>query len=421
MRNSTILLLAVLALIAVADDPFLGHKGETGFITVTPQQDELFYWFFPSQADPSKDPLVIWLTGGPGCSSELAIFMENGPFKIDPSTLKLSFNDYSWNKGANLIYVDQPIGTGYSNPVRSDYDQNKDQVALHLYTFIQGWVDKHQSFKGRELFIIGESYAGHYVPAISAYIAKHKTPEINLIGFGIGNGLVNAYYQYPAYATFALDNKLISQSTFQQAKQLFTQCQQDLDNGDKQQAYFDCQSGLSDILGFGTPPFNVYDIRKPCTYPPLCYDTSYIDDFLAQDEIIDALGVKGRDWSECDAQVHAALQDDWFTNLSDDISYLLDNGYTGLIYYGDVDFICNWYGGMDMANNINWSRKAGFNSAAFQQWKSYGEFKQVGPLTFVRVFQSGHLVPMDNPAGALDLLETFLKGWAIPTHQLLSQ
>ena len=105
MRNSTILLLAALSLYAVADDPFLGHKGETGFITVTPQQDVLFYWFFPSQADPSKDPLVIWLTGGPGCSSELAIFMENGPFKIDPSTLKLSFNDYSWNKGANLIYV----------------------------------------------------------------------------------------------------------------------------------------------------------------------------------------------------------------------------------------------------------------------------------------------------------------------------
>lgn len=76
-------------------------------------KDDSFFWFFPSRSDPDKDPLVIWLTGGPGCSSELAIFMENGPMSIiDGEAVK---EDISWNNNANLLYVDQPIGTGYSH------------------------------------------------------------------------------------------------------------------------------------------------------------------------------------------------------------------------------------------------------------------------------------------------------------------
>lgn len=418
LKTLIILCFASLIVLSSANDPFLGYKGETGFIPVTSMKDELFYWFFPSQRDPANDPLVVWLTGGPGCSSELAIFMENGPFKIDPKNLKLSLNEYSWNKGANLIYVDQPIGTGYSNPVRSSYDQNEDQVSLHLYNFLVNWLEKHPSYKGRPLFLLGESYAGHYIPAISAYIARHKTPEINFIGFGIGNGLVDVYYQYPSYATFALDNGLTNLTTIQKARKMLAQCQTDIRVRDHERAWIDCQGGMREILGNDGPQFNVYDIRKPCAHPPLCYDTSYIDNFLAQPEIIDALGVRGREWSECNTEVHMALEDDMFTSLRDDMSYLLENGYTALLYYGDSDFICNWYGGLEMANNINWSRKNEFNVAGFKPWKNYGEYKQVGPLTFLRVFGAGHLVPLDNPAGALDILETFLKGWAIQTSEV---
>lgn len=396
-----------------ADDIFLGHKGEPGFIQITERNDELFYWFFPSQGDANTDPLVIWLTGGPGCSSELAIFTENGPFKIDPQTLKLSLNPYSWNKGANLLYVDQPIGTGYSNPVYSPYDATEDQVSVHFYSFLTTWLSKHPQFNKRELFIIGESYAGHYVPAISSYIAKHKTEDINLVGFGIGDGLINAYYQYPAYATFAYQNNLVSQSTYQDLQQTFAQCQQDIQNQDLDSAFDDCEGGVEEILGYGTPAFNVYDIRLPCTYPPLCYDLSFVDRFLQQEAVIEALGVQGRSWSECDNRVHQALTNDIFTELSDDIAYLLDNGYAGLLYYGEEDFICNWVGGLSVANNVNWSQQSAFSQAQMQSWDNYGLFKQVDNFTFIKVYKAGHLVPMDQPAAALDILETFIKKWAI--------
>ena len=56
----------------------------------------MFYLFFESRKSKS-DPVVIWLTGGPGCSSELALFYENGPFKI-ANNLSLIWNDYGWDK-----------------------------------------------------------------------------------------------------------------------------------------------------------------------------------------------------------------------------------------------------------------------------------------------------------------------------------
>lgn len=67
--------------------------------------EDIFYWLFRSRNNDVNDPLVIWLTGGPGCASELAIFYENGPFSINDD-LTLNRNENSWNNNANLLYVD---------------------------------------------------------------------------------------------------------------------------------------------------------------------------------------------------------------------------------------------------------------------------------------------------------------------------
>jgi len=74
----------------------------------------MFYWHFESRSDPSTDPLVIWLSGGPGSSSLVNLFLENGPFSI-LDDLTLIKNIYSWNNKANLVFVDQPLGTYQTN------------------------------------------------------------------------------------------------------------------------------------------------------------------------------------------------------------------------------------------------------------------------------------------------------------------
>lgn len=89
----------------------------TGYVTVRGTEADgahLFYWFEGSRnpTAPEKDPLVVWLTGGPGCSSVLALLVENGPFRVDPKTLDLSLNPDSWTERANVLWIDQPVGTG---------------------------------------------------------------------------------------------------------------------------------------------------------------------------------------------------------------------------------------------------------------------------------------------------------------------
>ena len=106
--------------------------------------DDLFYWWFESRGDPKNDPIVLWLTGGPGCASEIALFYENGPYKFDISDNKtLLTNEYSWNKNANLIYVDQPIGTGFSHAKVFDLNRNEELVAANMAEFMVGFLEKY--------------------------------------------------------------------------------------------------------------------------------------------------------------------------------------------------------------------------------------------------------------------------------------
>ena len=208
-KLAAILLLFVA--VASADDIFLGEKHEPGFIVVRDDGDDLFYWLFRSRGDPEKDPLVFWFTGGPGCSSELAVFFENGPFKINDD-LTLKINPQSWNEHSNIVYIDQPIGTGFGKLV-DEKDLNTDEtgIADDFYTFITRWLEKYPEFKGRPFFITGESYAGHYIPAISAKIVREANKDINLIASAIGNGWVDAISQYPEYALYAYENKITSE------------------------------------------------------------------------------------------------------------------------------------------------------------------------------------------------------------------
>ena len=154
-----------------------------------------------SRSEPDKDPLIIWLQGGPGCSSMLGLYTENGPynFKFDKDHVKDPFelvkNKFSWNNAANVMYVDQPIGTGFSfTDSWSAFRMTEDQVAEDFYIFIHNFLLKYPKFQGREIFLTGESYAGHYIPVIARTLQLKDDPWINLAGLAIGNGWVDPFY-----------------------------------------------------------------------------------------------------------------------------------------------------------------------------------------------------------------------------------
>ena len=279
-----------------------------------------------SRGDKDNDPLVIWLTGGPGCASELAVMYENGPWKIN-ADLSLRKNPYSWNTNANIVFIDQPLGTGYSKGKLSDLDKNETAIAEDFYTFLTRFIDKYTEYVDRPMFITGESYAGHYIPRISSYILKQKNPRINLLGAAIGNGWVDPYDQYPEYVTFALENKLISKNMADILANYMKSCQELIKDGEWEKAMEICNVITLPIVGPSIDPkFNPYDIRIKCEKPPLCYDFSNLDKFLKRSDVQAQMNTTGIKWHECSQEVHTMLLGDWMTNLQDDVTYLLENG-----------------------------------------------------------------------------------------------
>lgn len=104
---------------------------------------EYFYWFFESRSSPTTDPLTMWLSGGPGCSSMLALFAENGPCKVTSDGTGTTKNAFSWNTKSNLMYVDQPPGTGFSTGTE---DSGEDGVATDMYHFMQAFMSAYSQY-----------------------------------------------------------------------------------------------------------------------------------------------------------------------------------------------------------------------------------------------------------------------------------
>ncbi|XP_039129735.1 serine carboxypeptidase-like [Dioscorea cayenensis subsp. rotundata] len=381
----------------------------------------MFYFFFESRGS-SSDPLVLWLTGGPGCSSELALFYENGPFTI-ADNLSLVWNDYGWDKASNIIYVDQPTGTGfsYSKDLR-DLRFNEKGVSNDLYDFLQAFFEAHPKFLKNEFYITGESYAGHYIPAVAERVHRgNKGKEglkINLKGFAIGNGLTNPSIQYGAYADFAYSMGLIGEAAHDKISKIYPICELGIKLCGSSgvitcaASYVLCNSIFTSILLLAGN-INYYDIRKKCE-GELCYDFSNMDKFLNQKDVRAALGVSDRKFVSCSPLVYEVMITDWMKNLEVGIPALIEDGIKLLIYAGEYDLICNWLGNFRWVDSMEWSGHQVYSETPMLPFivdgEEAGQLKTYGPLSFLKVYNAGHMVPMDQPKVALDMLKRWTKG-----------
>ncbi|CAK9237565.1 unnamed protein product [Sphagnum troendelagicum] len=383
---------------------------------------KMFYFFFESRGNKSEDPLVLWMTGGPGCASELALFYENGPFKIT-NNLTLEWNNYGWDKVSNIIFVDQPVGTGfsYSSDLR-DIRHDEEGVSEDMYDFFQAFFEAHPEFAKNNFFVTGESYAGHYVPAVTGRLhrslKKKEGVPINLKGFAIGNGMTQPDIQYEAYADYALDMGLISESDHTKLSKLYPACVKAAKICEKRgsisclAAYIICESIFSSILTI-TGNINYYDVRKECK-GQLCYDFSNLERYLNNETVLEALGVGKRKFVSCSPLVFEAMLVDWMRNLEKGIPELLEDGIKLLVYAGEYDLICNWLGNSRWVTAMDWSGQIEYAKA---DWKAFevdgkeaGVFTGYGPLNFLKVHDAGHMVPMDQPKHALEMLYRWTLG-----------
>eukprot|EP00538_Stauroneis_constricta_P000579 CAMPEP_0119546514 /NCGR_PEP_ID=MMETSP1352-20130426/902_1 /TAXON_ID=265584 /ORGANISM="Stauroneis constricta, Strain CCMP1120" /LENGTH=553 /DNA_ID=CAMNT_0007591225 /DNA_START=176 /DNA_END=1837 /DNA_ORIENTATION=- len=397
------------------------------------ENKHLFYWMFEKRGyDPDEDgvvPFVVWLTGGPGCSSTLALLTENGPCSVNDDGKTTSVNPYSWTEAAHVLWLDQPAGVGFSYGTENDY--NEEMISEDAYFFLQAFFQSHPEYASSPLFVIGESYGGHYAPAIAHRVwlgnkaEDEGTIKLNLSGVGVGNGLTKPQEQYKWYPDMVYNNshgiKVVDEGTYEAMKSVVPKCTKLIEtcnSGDNAIDEFACQSAfLVCNLGLTSPyqatGLNPYDIRKKCEKPPLCYDFSNVQTWLNDKEVRAALNVDeshSHHWESCNMGINLKFHVDWMKDFSGYVADMLDDGIQALIYAGDVDFICNYLGNKAWSYQLEWSGGDEFRAADEHEWNGAGLARTANGLTFLQVYDAGHMVPSDKPKESLDMLQTFLNG-----------
>ncbi|AGO12377.1 AaceriAER022Wp [[Ashbya] aceris (nom. inval.)] len=399
---------------------YLDYKDEKHF----------FYWFFESRNDPANDPVLLWLNGGPGCSSFTGLFFELGPASIGKD-LKPVRNPHSWNNNASVIFLEQPVGVGFS------YGDNVDSTAVagaDVYEFLRLFFQKFPHLAKNDFHIAGESYAGHYIPQIAHEIITRKEeepeelPNFNLTSVLIGNGFTDPRTQYKYYEPMACgeggfpavlneDQCGRMNSSSSRCDRLMSLCYLTNRAIPCLAATVYCERYIAQV--YSETGLNYYDMRGPCENPQsdLCYDgLDYVQQYMNQKEVQEALGSEVEVYEGCSRQVGArfALSGDSGKPFQQYVSQLLDRAIPVLIYAGDKDYICNWLGNKAWSDEVGWRHTYKYRTLPLKPWinknsgKAAGEVKSFGALTFLRVYDAGHMVPYDQPENSSYMIESWL-------------
>ncbi|KAH3680767.1 hypothetical protein WICMUC_000118 [Wickerhamomyces mucosus] len=399
-------------------------------------ENNLFFWKFAKQ-ESDTNRTIIWLNGGPGCSSMDGALMEVGPFRVN-SDLKLELNPGSYHQAADIIFVDQPSGTGFSTN-DGNYDKDLYNVTDDFVKFLVNYYRIFPEDASNELYIAGESYAGQYIPYIAKGILNsdelQQNLKINLKGLLIGNGWIDPTSQSLSYIPFLLEKEVLHTSDPFFSKLLDDQekCQNAL-NSDKYNDAFSiafCENILTKILLYTRDKdasknlqcINMYDFRLRDSYPSCGMnwppDLDYVNPYLGQDEVVKSLNLNVSTvskWRECDDKVSRFLKNDGTKPSINLLPELLEK-LEVILFGGNNDIICNNKGVTDMIGKMRWGGTKGFDADSIKyDWHfngtSVGNVQSSKNLTFVEIYDSSHMVPFDKPLEARGIFDLLIGNYA---------
>ncbi|KAI0881827.1 alpha/beta-hydrolase [Annulohypoxylon maeteangense] len=413
-------------------------KMHAGHIEITPEHNgNLFFWHFQNQHIANRQRTVIWLNGGPGCSSEDGALMEIGPYRLKDEN-NLEYNNGSWNEFANLLFVDNPVGTGYSYVNTDSYVHELDEMANQFVKFLEKWYKLFPEYEHDDIYIAGESFAGQHIPYIAkAILERNKLPQTqfpwNLKGLLIGNGWVSPPEQYEAYLAFAYEKGIVAKGSDASGKleAQYRVCRKDLATSGNRVDNTACERVLQDILRLTQTRnskgeqecFNMYDVRLKDTYPSCGMnwppDLTSVTPYLRKQEVVKALHIntnKVTGWTECNGAVGNAFNTQTSKPSVDYLPDLLKE-VNVLLFSGAEDLICNHLGTEAFISNMQWNGGKGFelspgNWAPRRDWTFEGEaagfWQEARNLTYVLFYNSSHMVPFDYPRRTRDMLDRFM-------------
>jgi len=419
---------------APAKIPFDQYAGYLVINSTT--NKSIFYWLVQSYNDPVKDPVVLWTNGGPGCSGLIGFWTEQGPFRPQ-SDLTLNFTDYPWNKVANMLFVEAPVGVGlsYSNDNR-DYITGDNQTATDNYHAILAFLDKFPEYVNNAFYITSESYGGHYMPTLAKTIvdgnSAGKNKKINFKGFAVGNPWTDPISNNIGTMTTFWGHQLIPRPLFD-AWQRDCPTYPDLCEAHEAQIellvrgldpyaldYPVCNSAAALTraqryrLLNSTLPLHRRKVALSAQYDP-CVD-NYATKYMNRPDVQAALHAKPTTWEECSSKI-------WYSELDElqpmepVYEYLFDGKFNLniLVYSGDDDSVCATSGSQEWI----WDLRGQSVTSDWAQWKYVDDYygSQIAgyvvkfkDFTFATVHSAGHEVPTYKPQAALDLFKKYLSG-----------
>lgn len=447
-----------------------GFRHYSGYLAADDKANRFWhYWFVESQSNnAASDPLVLWLNGGPGCSSLLGLLTELGPFRVNANDT-VSPNPYAWNKNANVLFMESPAGVGFSYAVDGDIVADDDTTAAQNHQALRSFLRKFPQYKSNPLYLTGESYGGVYLPTLAVLV--DKDPQLNLKGVAIGNGYLDANKLAESLVYFSYYHGLIGRTTWMG---LAENCCDGKAPARGQCHFTDpnrstgCSSFVIEatdkIISSGVNPYNLYDQcagdgqnqlatgrhARPIKGrehfdkalmlaafnvtnksrgassrlfsglanlrgDPPCTDDSVVINYLNKAEVRRALNIPDglkTPFTTCfDGIKYTMIYPASADGLGPQMRQLIDSSrkLTMLVYNGDVDLMCNFFGDEWFVDDLN--RRL---IVDYQPWHTNGQVsgfvKYFDGITYVTIKGSGHMVPTDRPAEALHMFEMFLGG-----------
>ncbi|XP_071715869.1 serine carboxypeptidase-like 18 [Rutidosis leptorrhynchoides] len=439
----------------VGDLPF---TLETGYVGIGEAEDiQLFYTFIESEGNPKDDPLLVWFTGGPGCSSIFGLLYEVGPltFSRELSTNEnpvLELVPESLTKAANVIFLDQPAGTGYSYAKTPEaYVTNDTLSAIHANKFMRKWLVDHPKFAKNTVYLGGDSYMGIVLPMMVEEMFNGnevgQTPQINIKGYMLGNPLTDRSGDFNSRIQYAHNLALISDGIYESTKKRCneeyytvdpnnTLCIHDLQAVDK------CLDGLntaqileancrdsntlkSDLTRRGLRAYDKDSLNVLRQADSVfCRDDNYVYsyDWANRRDVREALHVSEElndvEWVQCNETLHFNfdIENDisYTHNVANSVEYhrrLADKDCRALIYSGDHDLVIPYL------STLSWIELLNF--PVVDNWKPWFVDNQVAGyrvkyvnneynLTFATVKGGGHTAPEYKHKESLSMLIRWL-------------
>jgi carboxypeptidase C (cathepsin A) len=431
-------------------DPLFGdlYKGKmySGMLDTEDPSRRLHYIFIPSQNNPQSDPLVLWLNGGPGCSSLLGFIQEHGPVVYPDYIDTLMVNKFSWNKFANIIYLESPAGVGFSvNDIKDDsYDDDK--TAKDNRKALLNWLDRFSGYKTNDFFIAGESYAGVYVPKLASLLLNDT--GVNLKGIIVGNGITHNEIQNQALPDFAFEHGLYSsdiRSDFEkfcpiegpvshECNEVRKKIKVSLDGLNIYNILGDCPKGDVDVnsyqyaiyntfrrmskqigaIEFLTQKFLLNDEDPVDIWPDSCKSDPNPSNFLNMKENKIKMHVDPNiTYMECNPDIGEKYKLSESFEIYKNI--LLPSKKLRIWFYsGDTD------GAVAFRGSIKWIMELGLKiTEPYRAWvvngQTAGFVQEYEGFTYLTVKGTGHMVPQWKREEAFILFNNFLKGGELPS------